>query len=143
MFPLRTMFKGNVYKLAMFTGKHLCWSLFFIKMQASRSVTLLKNDCNTGAFLWILQKNFKCSLFYRPPPMAVFPGWRKNDLQSICLGLLKLSIFISAQVWKYYFWARTDCLVEQMLRQTRWFSDRTSGKPFFKKNKTSRVFVAL
>ena len=49
------MFRGNVYKFAMFTGKHLCWSLFLIKMLAFKSATLLKDDCNTGAFLGILQ----------------------------------------------------------------------------------------
>ena len=32
------------------------WSLFLIKLQASRSTTLLKRDYNTGVFLLILQK---------------------------------------------------------------------------------------
>ena len=41
--------------MAIFTGKHLCWSLFLIKLQASRLATLLKRDSDTGIFLWILQ----------------------------------------------------------------------------------------
>ena len=41
--------------LQLFTGKHLCWSLFLIKLQASRLATLLKRDSYTGVFLWILQ----------------------------------------------------------------------------------------
>ena len=41
--------------LLLFTGKHLCWSLFLIKLQASRLATLLKRDSYTGVFLWILQ----------------------------------------------------------------------------------------
>ena len=34
-------------------GKHLCSSLFLIKLQAFSAITLLKRDSNTGAFLWI------------------------------------------------------------------------------------------
>ena len=44
------MFTVNVKKFAMFSDKHFCWGLFLIKMRAFRSVTLLKNGCNTGAF---------------------------------------------------------------------------------------------
>ena len=36
---------------AIFTGKHLCWSLFLIKLLAFRGATLLKGDSNTGVFL--------------------------------------------------------------------------------------------
>ena len=35
---------------AMFTGKHLRWSLFLINMQAWRPETLLKKDSNIGFF---------------------------------------------------------------------------------------------
>ena len=31
-----------------FTGKHLCWGLFLIKLQAFRPATFLKRDSNTG-----------------------------------------------------------------------------------------------
>ena len=34
-----------------FTGKHVCWSLFLIKLQALGPATLLKRGSNTGAFL--------------------------------------------------------------------------------------------
>ena len=37
---------------ASFTGKHLCWSLFLIKLHALRPATLLKRDSNTAVFLW-------------------------------------------------------------------------------------------
>ena len=36
---------------SIFTGKHLYWSLFSIKLQAFRSATLLKTDSDTGVFL--------------------------------------------------------------------------------------------
>ena len=50
---------------AIFTGKHLCWSLFLIKLQPWRTATLLKIDSNmssTGVFLWKLW-NFSEELF--------------------------------------------------------------------------------
>ena len=42
---------------AIFTGKHLCWSLFLRKLQVLKPGSLLKGDSNTGVFLWIL-RNF-------------------------------------------------------------------------------------
>ena len=43
-------FKIGVYKnFESFTGKHLCWSLFLIKLQTWRPATLLRRDYNTGA----------------------------------------------------------------------------------------------
>ena len=49
---LHMFFKiGVVKNFAEFTGKDLCWSLFLIKLQAFRSVTLLKGDSNTVASL--------------------------------------------------------------------------------------------
>ena len=50
--------EGSYKNFAKFTGKHLYWSLFLIKLQTFRSTTLLKRDSNTGVFLWNLQ-NFK------------------------------------------------------------------------------------
>ena len=37
--------------------KHLCWSLFLIKLQAWRSATLLKRHSDTGVFLWNSQEH--------------------------------------------------------------------------------------
>ena len=45
-----------------FTRKHLRWSLFLIKLQAFKHVTLLKGDSNTGVFVWYC-KIFKNSYF--------------------------------------------------------------------------------
>ena len=41
---------------AIFTGKHLCWSLFLRKLQVLKPASLLKGDSNTVIFLWILRK---------------------------------------------------------------------------------------
>ena len=40
--------KGVLKTFANFTENHLCWSLFLIKLQDLRTVTLLKRDSNTG-----------------------------------------------------------------------------------------------
>ena len=49
-------FKRGVLKsFAIFPGKHLCWSLFLIKLQAVSSANLLKRGYNTGVFQGILQ----------------------------------------------------------------------------------------
>ena len=53
---------GVLKYFAIFTGKHLRWSLFLIKF--------IKTLFNTGIFLWILRKNFKNSYFYRTPPVV-------------------------------------------------------------------------
>ena len=49
---------------ANFTGKQLCWSLFFTKLQAFRSSTLLKIDSYTSIFLWNF-RNSEEHLFWR------------------------------------------------------------------------------
>ena len=54
---------------AIFTGKHLCWSLFSIKFQGWRAPTLLIRDSNTRVLLWILQN------FYSPGAKCLFLGW--------------------------------------------------------------------
>ena len=43
---------GALKTFAIFTAKHLCWSLFLMKLQAWRAATLSKRDSNTSVFLW-------------------------------------------------------------------------------------------
>ena len=50
-------------------GKHLCWSLFLIKLQAFRPANLLKRDFNQDAFLLNLQ-SFSEHLFGRTLRLA-------------------------------------------------------------------------
>ena len=42
---------GVLKNLAIFTGKHLSWSLFLIKLQAGSAAALLKRDSDIGVFL--------------------------------------------------------------------------------------------
>ena len=59
VFCKRAVFKDFV----IFIRKHLCWSLFLIKLQA-RPATLLRRDSHTSLLLWILS-NFQENLFWR------------------------------------------------------------------------------
>ena len=54
--------KAVLKSFAIFTGKHLCWSPFLIKLPALSRATLLKRDSNTAIFLWIL-RIFKSTYF--------------------------------------------------------------------------------
>ena len=54
--------KAVLKNFAIFSWKHLCWSLILIKLQGFSSATLSKRDSNTGVFLWLL-RNFKEHLF--------------------------------------------------------------------------------
>ena len=53
--PPQIFYKKVVLKIfAIFTGKHLCWSLLLIKLWVCRSATSLKTDSNKGVALWIM-----------------------------------------------------------------------------------------
>ena len=75
-------FKMSVLKnIAIFTGKHLYWSLFLIKLQVPGFATLLKRDFDTGAFLWNFRnfeifQIFKNSFFCRALPVVVSGFWQ-------------------------------------------------------------------
>ena len=56
---LQMIFKIDVLKdFAIFTGKHLCWSLFLITLQALGSTTVLERDSITCVFLQRILPNF-------------------------------------------------------------------------------------
>ena len=61
---------GALKNFAYFIGKHQCWSIFLIKLQAWRPATLLKRDSNTGVFLCGIGDIFQNIFFYRTPPVA-------------------------------------------------------------------------
>ena len=60
---------GNLNIFVIFTGKHLSWGLFLIKLRALRRATFFKRDSNTGASCGDCEI-FKNSFFYRTPPVA-------------------------------------------------------------------------
>ena len=71
---------GVLKNLGNFTGKHLYWSLFLIKLQIFRPAALLRRDSNTGFFLWNLW-NFSEHLFWRTAANGCFyPSYGLQNL---------------------------------------------------------------
>ena len=63
------LFKIGILKnFAIFTGKHLCWSFFLIKLQAFRP----EKETPTQVFSCEYCEIFKNTFFYRTPPVAAF-----------------------------------------------------------------------
>ena len=74
---------GGVLKnFANFTGKHLCWSLFFTKLQAFRPATLLKIDSYTSVFLWNLRNSEEHLL------------WRTSERLLLCIDYFIIYWFL-------------------------------------------------
>ena len=95
-----------------FTGKHLCWSLFLIKMQTFRPATLSKRDSITGVFLWILQ-NLKEQLFFsRTSPVAAFVDYLQHCLTHfkplVCLMACGFLMFLEDVVVCSMKWVVAD-----------------------------------
>ena len=60
---LLMFFKISVFKnFAIFTEKHLCWSLFSMKLQAWILATFLKRDSNAGVYLVSIVKFLRKAL---------------------------------------------------------------------------------
>ena len=93
---------------ANFTGKHLCWSLFFTKLQAFRPATLLKIDSYTGVFLWNL-RNSEEHLF-----------WRTSERLLLCIDDFIIYWFVlyqSQAFWPYYTWDHLDFCQKPLKQQ--------------------------
>ena len=75
--------KGLLKNSTNFTGKHLSWSLFLIKLQAFSIATLLKRDSSKSVF---------------PVKFAKFLG--TPTLKNICERLL-LKIISEGQTWEF------------------------------------------
>ena len=64
--PLNKFYKKVVLNhFPIFTGKHLCWSLFIIKLQAFMPASFLKRDSNADVFLWILRYVFLQNIYFQ------------------------------------------------------------------------------
>ena len=60
---------SSLKNFAIFKGKHLCWGLFLIKLQAFRFAIFLRRYSNTGDSYKYCE-TFKNSFFYRKHPVA-------------------------------------------------------------------------
>ena len=88
-----------------FIGKHLCWGLFLIKLQAFRPVTFLKRDSNTGVSCEYC-KIFKNSFFMehlRLLLLVLLPWYSKVSKSAWYLisRLHMLSILIKTYTKRY------------------------------------------
>ena len=73
--PADVISKKYVLKIFVnFTGRHLFWSLFLVKLQVWRPATLLKSGSNTGVFLWNL-RNFWEHLFWRTSARLLYKSF--------------------------------------------------------------------
>ena len=120
----RCSVKKSVLKnLANFTEKHLCWSLFLIKLQAFRPVTLLKKVSNTSVCLWNLW-SYKEHLFWRtsandcfsiatftisPTNFSQRSGCKRFDAYSFFI----LWVFFTFQIWSLF--DLSDLLTKKVL----------------------------
>ena len=102
--------KSALKKLAKFTGKHLCQSLFYNKVENLSSLTLLKKTLRHRCFPVGFPKFLITPFPYRTPPMAAFaPIHCQWKLCSKILDILKKSFFIKdfagnfqAVTWKLW-----------------------------------------
>ena len=68
MFCIKSVLKN----FAKFTGKHLCWSLFFNVVAGLRLATLLKKRLQHRCFPVRFEKFLITPFFCRTPPVAAF-----------------------------------------------------------------------
>ena len=61
--------KAVLKNIAIFTEKHLRWSLFLIKLQESKPATLLKRDSNTGCEIFL--KTLILKIIYERLPLSL------------------------------------------------------------------------
>ena len=110
--------------LANFTGKHLCWSLFLIKLYTWGPETLLKRDSNTDVFLRNLP-NFWKHLFYKTLPVAAsvdeefIAMWREYQGRNEKDKSLKRSWFLIEIHWRFL---NFSCVFKWALK-LQWLED--------------------
>ena len=97
---------------AIFTRKHLCWSLFLIQLQTSSPATILKGNCST-----VLSCKY-CKTWTCRPCVKLL---RTSILKTICKWLLLkvnqcfLIIIVLNLLWKSYFMcilSKTELLLD-------------------------------
>ena len=85
---------------AIFTGKHLCWSLFLITLQELRPAFLLKRDSNTGEiFTFSCEhfKTFKNSFFIE----HLFTVFFRNFMWWYILDIIELYFTHQKATWEH------------------------------------------
>ena len=87
------LFKISVLKnFTSFTGKHLCWSLFLIKLQIWRLANLLWRNSNTGAMRKKLQSS-RSQIFFK---IGVIKNFSNFTGKYLCWSIF----LIKLQTWR-------------------------------------------
>ena len=101
---------------AIFTGKHLCWSLFVIKLQAWRPATLLAlyqadffELLKGRRAFWLRQKNYKCCLLrsnHLKLDTTHFLDFIKNfNISHVIKMMTSAKILITSSFSNKFFWS--------------------------------------
>ena len=99
-------------------GKHLCWTLFLIKLLAKRQATILKRDSNAGIFLTIA-KFLRADFFIEHLRwLFLFVWWSHCSVLGICRhSLLNQNTMCDGFYWKG-FQIRPEYLLYILLVET-------------------------
>ena len=100
---------------AIFTGQHLCWSHFLIKLEAWSSATSLKRDSSTDVLLRIL-RNFK----------NIFLKGFANGCFYTC-ERLRLNIFC-VKIEHRWFWLSGNHAILSLTQETRNWVDSSGSQ---------------
>ena len=103
----------SLKSFAIFTGKHLCWGLFLIKLQTFRPATFLKRDSNTGvscAYCEIFKNSFFIEILWWLLLKALLQYSKVScGVCSLISHLHVLSILIKNTAWKVFkYWVFSD-----------------------------------
>ena len=96
--PPDVFYKKAVLKyFSVFQGKHLCWSLFLIKLSACRSATLLKRNSNTSGFLLNIAKCLKAHILRKICERlllnSVYKGFSTFAGKCLCQSVVPALVF--------------------------------------------------
>ena len=82
-------FKYVLKTFAMFTGKHVCWSLFLIKFQVLKACNFIKKRLQHSCFPVNIAKFFRMAFFYRTPTVPVSSSCWITEVVSTKIFLLQ------------------------------------------------------
>ena len=99
---------GVLINFANFTGKHLCWSLFFTKVQAVRPATLLKKDSYTDVFLGNVRNSEE------------HLSWRTSERLLLCIDYFTYIGFYNPLQCRFFIFTNNYFFITQ-LKQYRQF----------------------
>ena len=101
--------KGLLKNFTSFTGKHLCWSLLLIKLQASRASNLFLQNTSGGCFENFLSSAhmptfFMCSLLFSAPRShseCYKHSFKNNNVDPVETAFTACMKIVNTHFWLY------------------------------------------